>query len=131
MPSYREFYPERLVTGIGLYEAVLIDTTNIQVIDMEIAGNPPHFEVSKDVEALHKFLKLKERIMLPCPECLQNQPFDLKAYYNPQKVAVASGKASFSTIPKKEPVPQAYPLMEDGMHHNIFDPPPIPHYRVG
>lgn len=80
MPSYKEFYPERLITSVGLYEAVLIDAADIQVFNMEIAGEEPHLEVSRDIAALHRFMKTKKRIMLPCPDCKQSQPFDLRSY---------------------------------------------------
>lgn len=43
MPSYREVFPEKLITEVGLYEAVLIDAANIQVYDMKIADEDTVF----------------------------------------------------------------------------------------
>ena len=137
MPSYRDFYPERLITTLGLYEAVLIDTASIQVYDMDAAGEEPHLEVSRDVKALHRFINLKDRIMLPCPDCRQNQPFDLRGYFNPRKVTTSSDKPTFTTgktprIPVN-PSPDIYAPVDDrtGETHNIFDPPSVPKYRIG
>ena len=138
LPSYQEFYPERLVTDVGLYEALLIDAADVQVFTQEIGDVQPHIEVSRDVEALHKFLNLKERIMLPCPECRQNQPFELKAYFNPQKVQVDLGKPSFTKGSNQIRVPitqveNIYGAVDDRTSgvHNVFDPPKVPKYRIG
>lgn len=138
MPSYRDFYPERLITEVGLYEAVLIDTADIQVFSEMIADEPPHFEASRDVEALHKFINLKERIMLPCPDCRQSQPFDLKGYFNPRKVTLASDKPKFTTgngmrVPVGPPQAIYAPVDDDGHGEkiNVFDPPKVPKYRLG
>lgn len=136
MPSYREFYPEKLITGVGLYEAVLIDAAEIQVFDMEIAGVEPHLEVSKDIVALHKFMNLKDRIMLPCPECRQNQPFDLRHFFNPQKVSISNEKPTFTAgTSVRIPVEGAaiYSPVDNikGEKINIFDPPKVPRYRIG
>ena len=136
MPSYRDFYPEQLITGVGLYEAVLIDAADIQVIDMEIAGQEPHIEVSKDIVALHKFIDLKDRIMLPCPECKQSQPFDLRHFFNPRKVSISNEKPTFTAgTSVRIPVEGAaiYAPVDDvkGEKINIFDPPKVPKYRIG
>ena len=37
MPSDNDFFPQKLITDIGLYEAVLIDTADIRVFDMELS----------------------------------------------------------------------------------------------
>lgn len=136
MPSCREFYPEKLITQVGLYEAVLIDTAEIQVFDMEIAGVEPHLEVSRDVEALHKFINLKDRIMLPCPDCKQSQPFDIGHFYNPQKAKIGNEKPTFTVgTSKRIPVESAniYAPVDDikGEKYNVFDPPNVPKYRIG
>lgn len=135
MPSCREFHPEKLITQVGLYEAVLIDTAEIQVFDMEIAGVEPHLEVSRDVEALHKFINLKDRIMLPCPDCKQSQPFDIRHFYNPQKVKISNEKPSF-VLGSSQRIPvestYIYAPVEDnkGERHSVFDPPKVPKYRL-
>ena len=136
MPSNKDFSPEKLITEIGLYEAVLINTADIQVIDMDIVGKEPHLEVSRDVVALHKFMNLRDRIMLPCPECKQSQPFDLKHYYNPRKVSISNEKPSFTTgSSARIPIDGSaiYAPVDDrtGEKLNIFDPPKVPQYRLG
>lgn len=130
MPSHREFYPDKLITDVGLYEAVLIDAADIQIIDQMIGEEPPHFEVSRDVVALHAFMNLKDRIMLPCPDCRQNQPFDLKASINPRRVTTGTPKPSKTST--RIPVTDVYASVETGSTcHNIFDPPDVPKYRIG
>ena len=136
MPSYRDFFPEKLITEVGLYEAVLIDAADIQVYDMKIGGEGPHLEVSQDVAALHKFMNFKERILLPCPECKQNQPFDVRHFFNPQKVSISNEKPSF-TVGASTRIPvegsAIYAPIEDrtGEKKNVFDPPKVPKYRIG
>ena len=136
MPSYRDFFPEKLITEVGLYEAVLIDAADIQVFDVEIAGEEPHLEVSRDVAAFHKFINLKDRIMLPCPECKQDQPFDLRHFYNPQKVSISNERPSFTAgsstrIPVDGSAIYAPVDSIKGEKINIFDPPKVPKYRIG
>lgn len=136
MPSYGDFFPEKLITELGLYEAVLIDAAEIQVYDMELAGEEPHLEVSRDVEALHKFMNLKDRIMLPCPDCRQNQPFDMRAFFNPQKVSISREKPTITTgATPKIPVEalDIYAPIDDRTSEgiNVFDPPKVSKYRIG
>lgn len=136
MPSDRDFCPEKLITEVGLYEAVLIDAADIRVFDVEIAGEVPHLEVSRDVAALHKFINHKARIMLPCPDCKQDQPFDLRHFYNPQKVSISNERPSFTVgSPTRIPVygSAIYTPMDSikGEKINIFDPPKVPKYRIG
>ena len=136
MPSYGQFYPEKLVTSVGLYEAVLIDAADIQVMNIEIAGEEPHLEVSKDIVALHEFMNLKRRIMLPCPDCRQDQPYDLRDYYNPQRVMLSSDMPRF-TVGSSVRIPVGpsaiYAPVDDltDEEYNIFDPPKVPKYRLG
>lgn len=136
MPSYRDFFPEKLITEVGLYEAVLIDAADIQVFDVEIDGKEPHLEVSRDVAALHKFINFKDRIMLPCSECKQDQPFDLRHFYNPQKVSISNERPSFTAgsftrIPVDGSAIYAHVDSIKGEKINIFDPPKVPKYHIG
>ncbi len=123
LPSYKDFYPEKLIIEIGLYEAVLIDAADIQVFDIMLGEVPPHLEVSRDIAALHKFMNLKNRIMLPCPDCKQNQPFELKPFINPRNCTVGP--------PKPAIVYRKTPVDDSEIHQNVFDPPIVPKYIVG
>ena len=125
MPSNREFYPEKLITDLGLYEAVLIDTADLQVITEFIGGEPPHLEVSKDVAAFNKFINFSKQIMLPCPDCKQNQPFSLSPTRNPRRI----GEEGKPRIVKIRDVHSSEGTGACG--HNVFDNPHIPKYNVG
>ena len=128
MPSYYEFHPEKLITELGLYEAVLIDT--IDILDFpEIGDDPPHLEVSKDVAALHRFLNMSDRIMLPCPDCKQSQPFDFRAFINPQKVHPARiGKGNSPS--SKIIVDNTHNVIGSAGKYNVFDLPTVPNYQI-
>ena len=72
----KNFTPERLITDLGLYEGVLIDTYDMKstYARSELVGYDDYrfwynAEVSDDVKALHRFLLFNESIMLPCAEC--------------------------------------------------------------
>ena len=136
MPNDRDFFPEKLITELGLYEAVLIDTADIQVFDAEIVGVEPHLEVSIDVEAFHRFINLNDRIMLPCADCKQNQPFDLKSFFNPQRVSNVGDKPHFTIgATARTPVEHStiYAPVNDRTSEkmNVFDPPKVPKYQIG
>lgn len=87
------FTPEKMITDLGLYEAVVIDTSNISWESTRSPGPYPGQDfitinkvwVSKDVQALHSFLLFKESVMLPCAECKRTQPFSPCKSINPQK----------------------------------------------
>lgn len=89
----KNFTPARLITDLGLYEGVLIDTTNISWESTRSYVPYPGQDyitinkvcVSKDVQALHSFLLFKESVMLPCAECKRTQPFSPCKSVNPQK----------------------------------------------
>ncbi len=136
MPSPSEFYPEKLITQVGLYEGVLIDAAEIRVFDRVIAGEPPHFEVSSDVAALHEFMNTTRHIMLPCPECNQCQPFELGAFINPSKVQVMlpgepiAPAARWTEEPEQELINGLVVGRPDRVTHNVFDGPEVPQYQL-
>ncbi|HOO07157.1 MAG TPA: hypothetical protein PLH83_11835 [Ruminococcus sp.] len=92
------FTPEKLISDLGLYEGVLIDTEEIECyyedepshfvldskIDVKHSTTLTTAYVSEDVKALHRFLLFKNNVMLPCAECKQNQPFSPSVAFNPQ-----------------------------------------------
>lgn len=88
MSTSGEFHIDSLVTKVGLYEAMLIDTAEIRVIYSAETKERQYLAVSKDVEALNILIKTKTSEMLPCPQCKQNQPFVIDKFYNPQKVVI-------------------------------------------
>ncbi len=92
--SEGEFQPERMVTELGVYESVIVDTY-IHDITKEFYTPPAStgrtidiiYKVilNKDVQALHQLLFFNESIMLPCSECKRTQPFSPCKSINPQK----------------------------------------------
>ena len=81
MSSVNVFSPEKLVTNMGLYQGVLIDTFDIKETCDDYNGlERRQFGVSPDVEMLHRCLDYSGRVMLPCPRCKQQQPCDFKLY---------------------------------------------------
>ncbi len=105
----KNFTPERLITDLGLYEGVLIDTEDI---DCEfLSSKSPHTmkesiiiskaNVSKDVKALHKFLLFGENIMLPCAECRRVQVFSPEAAFNPQMLDSITTENEFGYAEEK------------------------------
>lgn len=81
MPKGECFSPEKLVTNMGLYEGVLIDTFDLKETYDDYHGlDLIQFGVSPDVEVLHRCLNYFGRVMLPCPRCKQQQPCDFKLY---------------------------------------------------
>lgn len=136
MPADGEFFPEKLITHLGLYEAALIDAARIQVYEYPYADSVPRLEVSRDIKVLHKFMNFNGCIMLPCPECRQNQPFDLRGYYNPREVKLSTDKPKIVTgTGNRVPVEctASYISVDDraSEKHNIFSPPNVPKYRMG
>ena len=86
-----KFTPKRLITDLGLYEGVLIDTSDILCSETEtesFLGDPIHritsVLVSSDVIALHRFMLMKDNIMLPCAECRREMTFTTSIAFNPQ-----------------------------------------------
>ena len=136
MPSPSEFYPERLITKVGLYEGVLIDTAEIRVFDHVVAREPPHLEVSRDVAALHEFMNTTRRIMLPCPECEQQRPFELGTFINPSRVQVMRPGMPISPAThgaetlEQELVYSPATGRSGRFSHNAFDGPEVPQYRL-
>ena len=126
-PSIGEFYPDRLITSVGLYEAVLIDTVDVRIIQ------DPHTKeydlvVSKDVAALHRFLNMNDRLMLPCPECRQNQPYDIKLPFNPtiypeilRQHPIETAQAQYKRHNRVPVVRQSVPLDGEVSNYNAFD----------
>lgn len=97
----KNFTPQRLITDLGLYEGVLIDTYNMKLtyIDTEEKYIDEYIqiykaEVSDDVKALHKFLLFNESIMLPCAECKKEQAFSPCISFNPQRHDIISSQES-------------------------------------
>ncbi len=98
-----QFRPERMITDLGLYEAIVIDVANISVTYITGADVPLKGKASKtiksvmvsdDVKTLHRFLELKNSIPLPCPECRKEYAYipkkfisyaDLISAMNPNK----------------------------------------------
>jgi len=85
-----EYTPESLITGVGLYESVLIDTSGVAIASEDktmknrkgFGVKGIHVSVSKDVKALHKFLNSNDPITLPCPICGKDQPFKPLGWIN-------------------------------------------------
>lgn len=76
-----------MITKIGLYENVLIDTLDIRSLPLENASETVRYvydEVSKDVKAFHRFLKTEGRIELLCIDCEKKYPFYTVGCYNPK-----------------------------------------------
>ncbi len=95
----KNFTPERLITDLGLYEGVLIDTHDMKStyvdekeIDFEEFIQIYNAEVSNDVKALHRFLLFNESIMLPCAECKKEQAFSPCISFNPQSHDIISSQ---------------------------------------
>lgn len=86
------FTPEKMITDLGLYEAVVIDTLNILCKPKKLRLSSPNevytmvseARVSEDVQALHRFWSFDKSIMLPCAECRRDQAFSPKSPFNPQ-----------------------------------------------
>lgn len=77
-PHLAEFNTEQLVTGLGLYEPVLIDTRSLVFKQHKSNGTyAPIYDVdvAPDVKALHDFLRDDSRVVLPCYECGEDRPF--------------------------------------------------------
>lgn len=126
----KNFTPEKLITDLGLYEGVLIDTSNIT---MHITSSPnPSFGkdseivnkmiVSDDVKALHSFLLFEDNIMLPCAECKRNQPFSPIAAFNPQRQRFVIDKESDNEKVKTIRIPIEKGVNAYDYHHTPFGP---------
>ncbi len=86
-----KFTPKRLITDLGLYEGVLIDASNILCTKTETTDfTGTHINritgvlVSEDIIGLHRFVLMKENIMLPCAECRREMTFTPSIAFNPQ-----------------------------------------------
>ncbi len=86
------FHPERIVTELRLYEAVIIDTSIQDAIKSyspaKFAGSIEKIDkviLNKDIQALHQLLFFDESVMLPCSECKRTQPFSPCKSINPLK----------------------------------------------
>lgn len=127
------FTPERLITDLGLYEGVLIDTEDI---DCEfLSSKSPHTmkesiiiskaNVSKDVKALHKFLLFGENIMLPCAECRRVQVFSPEAAFNPQMLDTITTENELGYAEEKTiiiPLDHGKYPAGTSTKNNVFDP---------
>ncbi len=139
MSTSGEFHIGRLVTDVGLYEAVLIDAAGIRVIDRAETKERQYIAVSKDVEALNILINTKTSEMLPCPQCKQNQPFIIDKFYNPQKVIIPNpprpmeGAVQPYFAIKSNPVYAMSDINSESQStkHSVFDLPRIPNYKVG
>lgn len=131
----KNFTPEKLITDLGLYEGVLIDTSGINCTFDHMTNTYPIAKdvytqkrvltavaVSEDVKALHRFLLFKDNIMLPCSECRRAQPFSPTFSFNPQsqhfyftKNVDGAEKAytSFTSVERSKIAPSS--------KHNLFD----------
>jgi len=127
------FTPERLITDLGLYEGVLIDTSNISWKTSFRHFPPPgkdinivtNVYVSEEVKALHRFLLFKESIMLPCSECRRTQVFYPNDAFNPQMLDSLTTENEFGNKIKNTiliPIDQgAYPAGTSTVNR-VFDP---------
>lgn len=90
------FTPEKMITDLGLYEAVVIDTSIHDIVtSIGFLSTLPGYSkeikeidkviVNKDIQALHQLLFFDESVMLPCSECKRTQPFSPCKSVNPQK----------------------------------------------
>ncbi len=129
----KNFTPARLITDLGLYEGVLIDTSNISWKTSFSHSPPPgkdltivtNIYVSEEVKALHRFLLFKENIMLPCAECKRKQPFSPIAAFNPKQLRFISSEDNKGLKESKTivlPIDQGrYPAGASSVNR-VFDP---------
>lgn len=80
----REMTIEGLICSFGLYEQALIDLADIQFAEGTMPMTKVVVQVSEDLAMLNRFLTDESRIMLPCPECLTEQPFAPEEWENPR-----------------------------------------------
>lgn len=77
-----EFTFEKLITDFSLYESAIIDLRPVDLSNED----EPRIEVSNDVKQVQQFLLNKNPLMLPCPECQREMPFNPKKWGNPQEM---------------------------------------------
>ena len=77
-----EYTTEKLITDFGLYESAIIDLTPVDFSSDE----NPRIEVSDDIKRIQKFLISDNPMMLPCPECKREIPFNPKRWENPREM---------------------------------------------
>ena len=90
----KNFTPEKLITDLGLYEGVLIDTSEMTLeatesffpIDYKDKIRLFNAIVSNDVKLLHRFLLYEDSLMLPCAECKKDQAYSPITSFNPQRI---------------------------------------------
>ncbi len=84
---FADYTETMLITDLGLYDSVLIDTKNIKTysrLGYNNGGIVLYDEVSPDVKNLHAFLFSEQPLELPCPYCRRNQPFKPIGWINPK-----------------------------------------------
>lgn len=77
------FAPERMIMDLGLYEGLLIDASDLFIGEEDVYDDnnlffqysEEHVVVSKDIQALHKFLKWNKSLLLPCADCKDVRTF--------------------------------------------------------
>lgn len=117
-PDGKKFYPERLVVEFGLYEALLIDVSDIPVSFVEIPSSDlsptsvrkiTAAEVSKDVKTLHDFLGYDKSICIPCPECEKEMAFLPIKLESDSKVEFSDNQNNLSETHRHSILQSCYP----------------------
>lgn len=112
-----DFHPEKMIIDLGLYDTLLIDTSDIEIkysnLEAHSKSDPVKIvskvEVSKDVKALHDFISFTNSLLLPCPECNRTLAFLPKQMTKKAK--------------KKDSEARGYEPVRVGIgHYNVFEP---------
>lgn len=110
-----EFTPEKLITDFSLYEVAVIDLNPVDLSDED----EPRIEVSDDIKLIQKFLLGKSPLMLPCPDCQREMPFNPKGWGNPRNMEPIIPVPSTKRV-----VVNNLPTNlndEQGKRHNVFE----------
>ena len=105
-----EYTTEKLITDFGLYESAIIDLTPVDFSSDE----NPRIEVSDDIKRIQKFLISDNPMMLPCPECKREIPFNPKTWENPREMEKIIQSRNSVKLPTNLNDAQ-------GQYHNIFE----------
>lgn len=122
-PRLSDIPVEKILSDLSLYGRIVITTNDIKYV----SGNgdiPPHIEVSKDVETLHKLFNDTDTFVMPCPLCMEDRPYNRSVAYVPvnEKDVKKSSSQSIRFTSRVEGT------TDDMIRHNVFVPD-SPHYR--
>lgn len=112
-PHLADYSTRDLILNLGLYEPLMIDTASVQYITDGIREDEvPHVVVSRDVHALHDFVKDTSRVVLPCSECKDDRPFDQRPGAFTKSAPEFGSAIGVANLKKTSTV-----------HFNVFDQP--------